>query len=91
MPSRARLQIQLLTLMRWGALFSLAFAIVALVLLARGNSEERAYNFIATALGVGLIVLLGIALLTLLFLSGRHTRDSRSTESMKKENNDDRS
>jgi hypothetical protein len=77
--------------MRWAALLSLAFAIVALVILVRGESEERAYNFIATALGVGLSVLLGIAFMTLLLLSRRHARDDSATQAIKKESNDDRS
>ena len=84
---RAPLQIQLIKVVRWAALFSLAFAIVAMVLLARGDSGERAYMFIATALGVGLGVLLGAALLALLFLG----RGGIAADSIKKEDNDYRS
>lgn len=89
MPARVPLQMQLVRLMRWGALFSLAFATVALVLLARGDSEMRAYKFIATALGVGLCVLLGMALMTLLLFGNRQGRSA--TDHIKKENNDPRS
>lgn len=87
MPAPATLQRQLVRLMRWAALLSLAFAIVALALLARGDSELRAYKFIATALGVGLGVLLGIGLMALLFV-GRHRTTAISIE---KESNDTRS
>ena len=85
---RAPLQIQLVRLMRWAALFALAFAIIALVLLARGDSEVRAYRFIATALGVGVSVLLGM---TILFLATRQARGVGAADSIKKEDNDPRS
>ena len=85
MPARAPLQIQLVRLMRWAALFSLALATVALALLARGDSEERAYKFIATALGVGLAVLFAMAVMTL-----RQFRDRNAADSIKKEYDDPR-
>ena len=87
---RTPLQIQLVRLMRWAALFSLAFATVALVLLAREETEERAYKFIAAALGVGVSVLLGIGLLMLLSLGGVRVRGESVADSMKKEDNDPR-
>ena len=89
MHARAPLPMQLVRLMRWAAFFSLAFAIVALVLLARGDSEVRAYKFIATALGVGLFVLLGMALMTLQLAGKRQGRNA--ADSVKKEDNDPRS
>ena len=58
-------------LMRWGALFSLAIAAIAVLLVARGDRAIHIHMLIATALGVGLSVLLGIALMTLVFLSNR--------------------
>ena len=86
MPARAPLLIQLVRLMRWAALFSLVLAAVALALLARGDSGERAYRFIATALAVGLTVLLAMAVMTL-----RQFRDRDAADSIKKECDDPRS
>jgi hypothetical protein len=61
--------------MRLGALFSIGVAAVAVFLVARGDTEVRVHMLIATALGVGLSVLLGIALMGLVFLSNRLGQD----------------
>lgn len=63
-------------LMRLAAVFSIVIAAIAVVLVARGSEEPRIHMLIATALGVGLSVLLGTALMTLVFLSNRHGHDS---------------
>lgn len=86
MPAPVPLQMQLIRLMRWAALISVAFAIVALVLLARGDSGVRPYKYVAMALGVGISVLIGAALMALPLL-GRHGNG----DSIKKEDNEPRS
>ncbi len=65
-------------LMRLAALFSVAVAVVAVVLVARGDDELRIHMLIATALGTGLSVLLGTALMSLVFLSSRHGHDAQA-------------
>ena len=51
------------------ALLSVVIAAIAVVLVTRGEGEIHASLIIATALGVGLTVLLGTSLMTLVFLS----------------------
>lgn len=74
-PSIGPLKVRFIRVMRWGGLFSVTIAIMAVVLAARGESVPQIHILIATALGVGLSVLLGAALMTLIFLinsSGFH-------------------
>ena len=62
-------------IMRWAALFSLAVAALAVVLVAKGDSSVHIHMLIATALGVGFSVLLGTALMSLMFLSNSSGHD----------------
>ena len=89
-PSHAPLKQQFLRIMRLAALFSIAVAAVAVFLVAQGESEIRAHMLIATALGVGLSVLLGIALMTLVFLSNRLGQDERAADHTQKDHHDPR-
>ena len=57
------------------ALFSLVAAVVAVVLVASGDEGAHIHMLIATALGVGLTVLLGPALMSLVFLSSSSGHD----------------
>ena len=61
--------------MRWGAAFSAAIAALAVALVARGDSELHWHMLIATALGAGLTVMMGIALMSLIFLSNSSGHD----------------
>ena len=61
------------------ALLSIAIAAVAVVLVARGDSTVHVHMMIATALGVGLTVLLGTGLMTLVFLSSSSGHDDQAT------------
>ncbi len=61
--------------MRVAAAFSIVIAALAVLLVARGQSELHIHMLIATALGIGLTVLLGTALMTLIFLSDRSGHD----------------
>ena len=82
---------QFLSLMRWGALFSLAVAALAVVLVAQGDETVHVHMLIATALGVGLSVMLGIALMSLVFLSSRMGQDANAADHKQKDQNDNRS
>jgi hypothetical protein len=89
-PPLASLKQQFVRIMRWAALFSIGVAVVAVFLVAQGESEIRAHMLIATALGVGLTVLLGIALMTLVFLSNRLGQDESAADHKQKDKNDPR-
>ena len=84
-PPLALLKLRFLKIMRWAALFSIAVAIVAVLLVAQGDTEIRVHMLIATALGVGLSVLLGIALMTLVFLSNRMGQDADAADHSQKD------
>ena len=62
--------------MRTAALFSLAIAALAVAMVARGSDALHIHMLIATALGVGLSVMLAVALMTLIFLSNRSGHDA---------------
>lgn len=89
-PPLEPLKQQFLRLMRWAVLFSLAIAALAVVLVAHGDENIHAHMLIATGLGVGLSVLLGIALMTLVFLSNRVGHDSDAADHKQKDMNDPR-
>ena len=63
-------------IMRVAAAFSIVIAALAVALVARGQSEFHIHMLIATALGIGLTVLLGTALMTLIFLSNSSGHDA---------------
>jgi len=57
------------------ALLSVVVAAIAVVLVTRGAGEVHASLIIATALGVGLTVLVGTSLMSLVFLSNSSGHD----------------
>lgn len=57
------------------ALLSIVIAVIAVVLVTRGGGEIHASLIIATALGIGLTVLLGSGLMVLMFLSSSSGHD----------------
>jgi hypothetical protein len=61
------------------ALLSIVIAAIAVFLVTRGAGEVHASLIIATALGVGLTVLVGTGLMTLLFLSSSSGHDEQAT------------
>lgn len=63
-------------MMRWMGAASLLAALIAVALVAGASSELRIHMLIATALGVGLSVLLGSALMSLAFLSASSGHDA---------------
>ncbi|MEO8176063.1 MAG: hypothetical protein ABI626_05325 [Sphingomicrobium sp.] len=66
-------------IMKWMALFAIVIAAIAVLLVARGDSGVHIHMLIATALGVGLTVLLGAGLMTLTFLSSSSGHDDQAT------------
>jgi uncharacterized integral membrane protein len=62
-------------LMKWMVLASVIAVILALIYLAAGGEPMSIHLVIATAAGVGLSVLLGTALMGLVFLSNRSGAD----------------
>jgi len=60
------------------ALFAIAAAAVAVVLVARGDDGTHVHMLIATALGAGLSVLLAGALMSLMFLSASSGHDEEA-------------
>ena len=57
------------------ALLSIAIAAIGVVLVTRGEGEIHASLIIATALGIGLTVLVGTGLMTLVFISNSSGHD----------------
>jgi ABC-type multidrug transport system fused ATPase/permease subunit len=66
-------------LMSWMALASVLAVIAALVYLWASGTEMRAGTILATIAGVGLSVLLGTALMGLVFLSDRGGHDEAAS------------
>ena len=62
-------------IMQWVALFAIAIAAIAVLLVARGNNGRHVHMLIAVALGAGLSVLLAGALMSLVFLSANSGHD----------------
>ena len=65
-------------MMKRMALVSLAAAVAAVALVAWGDDEWRIHMLIATALGAGLMVLLGTGLMSLAFLSSSSGHDQEA-------------
>ena len=70
------------------AVLSIVVAAIAVVLVTRGESEVHASLIIATALGVGLTVLLGTGLMTLVFISSSSGHDDAATPHIRDESDD---
>ncbi len=62
-------------IMTWMAAFAIVIAAIAVLLVARGDEGLHVHMLIATALGVGLTVLLATGLMTLVFLSSSSGHD----------------
>lgn len=67
-----------LRIFRLLSLLSAVIAVVAVLLVARGDPTLHIHMLIATALGIGLTVLLGTALMTLVFLSSSSGHDEQA-------------
>jgi hypothetical protein len=62
--------------MRFAGAFAIIIAGIAVFMVARGQPEPHVHMLIATALGIGLTVLLGTALMILLFPSHHSGHDA---------------
>ena len=65
-------------ILRLLALLAIVIAAIAVILVARGDGAAHVHMLIATALGVGLTVLLGSGLMILVFLSSRSGHDEEA-------------
>ena len=72
-------------IMTWMALFAIVIAAIAVLLVARGDEGVHVHMLIATALGVGLTVLLATALMTLMFLSSSSGHDDAAAKTPDKD------
>jgi hypothetical protein len=72
-------------IMKWMALMSILVAVIAVLLVASGDSGIHLHMMIATALGAGLTVLLAGALMTLAFLSSSSGHDDQAKGSRSKD------
>ena len=75
-PAPPSIRQRFVRIMRVAAAFSIVIAALAVLLVARGQSQLHIHMLIATALGIGLTVMLGTALMTLIFLSNRSGHDA---------------
>jgi hypothetical protein len=71
------------------ALLSIVIAAIAVFLVARGDPALHIHMLIATALGIGLTVLLGSGLMTLVFLSSSSGHDDQASRPNRQENFDE--
>ena len=68
-------------MMRWMGLASVLAAAAAVYFVSRGEPDFKVHMLIATALGAGLSVFLGTALMTLTFLSSGSGHDDEAHRS----------
>ena len=74
-PPRYSTLRRFLRILKWLGLLSIVIAAIAVFLVARGDKTIDATFLVATALGIGLTVLLGTGLMALTFLSSRSGHD----------------
>ena len=70
------------------ALLSAVVAVIAVLLVTQGEGEVHASLIIATGVGVGLTMLLGSALMTLVFMSASSGHDDAAAPHIHKENDE---
>ncbi len=87
-PSHAMLS-RFRRIMMWMALFSIVIAGIAVLLVARGDEGVHVHMLIATALGVGLTVLLATGLMSLVFLSSSSGHDDDAAHVTDKTSDED--
>ena len=77
-----------LKIFRLLALLSIVIAAIAVLLVIQGAGEVHASLIIATALGVGLTVLLGTGLMALMFISSDSGHDDEAARIHNEENDE---
>jgi hypothetical protein len=70
-------------------LLSVVIAAIAVLLVTRGEGEVHASLIIATGVGIGLTVLVGTSLMTLVFLSNDSGHDEAATPHLHQENDEE--
>lgn len=85
-PKRNSLVDRFLQIFKWLALLAVVIAVIAVLLVARGEDTQDLNVLVATGLGTGFTVLLGSALMVLSFLSSRSGHDE---EAGRKQTKDD--
>ena len=71
------------------ALLSIVIAAIAVVLVARGDPTVHVHMLIATALGIGLTVLVGTGLMTLVFISNSSGHDEAAARGAEENDKND--
>jgi len=71
------------------AVLSIVIAAIGVWLVTRGAGEIHASLIIATALGIGLTVLVGTGLMTLVFISNSSGHDATAAHSTHQENDEE--
>jgi hypothetical protein len=87
-PLRRSIMQRFWRLFRLLALLSVVIAAIAVLLVARGDPTVHIHMLIATALGIGLTVLLGTTLMSLVFLSASSGHDDAAAPQPHEENDD---
>ena len=82
---RHSLMLRFWRIFRLLALLSIVIAAIAVFIVARGEPGLHVHMLVATALGVGLTVLLGTGLMTLVFLSSSSGHDEEATTRIRKD------
>jgi hypothetical protein len=70
------------------AILSVVVAAIAVLVVARGQDEIRIHMLIATALGTGFMVLVGGALMSLVFLSASSGHDDTIGDNPRRHDNE---
>lgn len=79
-PVPGSIRQRFLRIMRLGSLLSIAIAAIAVVLVAKGDDTVHIHMLVATAIGVGFTMLMGIGLMTLMFLSNSMGHDEAAAD-----------
>ena len=88
-PQRYSLMRRFWRIFRLLAVLSMVIAAIAVFLVVQGEDSPDVHVMIATALGAGLTVLLGTALMTLVFLSAESGHDDAATPHIHQENDEE--
>lgn len=86
---RASAWLRFRRIMRWMSLAAILSAGAAVYFVMRGEPDVKIHMLIATALGAGLSVLLGTALMTLAFVSSGSGHDEEAHRTHEQEQRDE--
>lgn len=89
-PSTGQLKARFWRIFRLLAVLSVVVAAIAVLVVARGQDEIRIHMLIATALGTGFMVLVGGALMSLVFLSASSGHDDSIGDNRRRNDDEDK-